>query len=398
MTSLNQLAGSLEAQAPRVVALAGSPHQMGLRHGQVLAPEIRFLAQQVRPYIFARVGAVRGMGLRILARTFALAMNRHIPARLREEMEGIARGSGVPYHEILLLNTLDDVLNVLRRLAPRSPDVGCSSFVLFGSRSHDGTLMHGRNLDYHFRGTPLDDGGAVARLLHRHAVLFAYRPWGLIPFVAVAWPGVCGVTTAMNQEGLSLGNLTSYVRGTSPDGMPTALLYRTIMEQASSLSEVGAMLRRAPRTVGNNLLVGSGRESSAALFEITRDSVQEVPPVDGLLVATNHFLSPGLAQRQRPFLPAHSVDRWKRLHALCDRRGITVRDALGFLGDVGTVYGETAGHPFARVANEGTAVSVLFEPARRRMWVAVGQGPPASRGEFRAVNVGALLATPSDEG
>lgn len=396
--SPNQPAGGLETPAPRVVALAGSPYQMGLRHGQVLAPEIRLLAQQMRPYVFARVGAVRGVGLRILAQTFALAMNRHIPARLREEMRGIAQGSGVPYHEILLLNTLDDVLNVLRRLAPRSPGVGCSSFVLFGSRSHDGTLMHGRNLDYHFRGTPLADGGAVARLLHRHAVLFAYQPQGLVPFVAVGWPGVCGVTTAMNREGLSLGNLTSYVRGTSPDGMPTAVLYRTIMEQASSLGEVGGVLRRAPRTVGNNLLVGSGRENSAALFEITRDSVQEVPPADGLLVVTNHFLSPALAQRQRPFLPAHSVDRWKRLQTLCDRRGITVRDALAFLGDVGSVDEERAGHPFARVANEGTAVSVLFEPAKSRMWVAVSEGPPASRGEFREMEVGTLLATPLDEG
>ncbi len=379
----------------RVVVLEGSPTEMGLRHGRLLGGEIRFLLQQMDRHIFRRVGILRAPGLRVIAHGFGLAMNRHIPPHLREEMRGIAAGSGARYLEILLLNTLDDVLNILRRLAPRTPHLACSSFALFGGRCRDGSLMHGRNLDYHFRGTPLDDGGAVSRLLQSRALLFACHPHGRAAFVSVGWPGLVGAVTAMNREGISLGNLTSYLRGATPDGLPAALLYRTVLEEASTLRKAGDRLRAARRTMGNNLLVGSGKENGAALFEITPRVVLEVAPQEGMLVAANHFLSPGLARRQRPHLIPHSVARWERLCQLCDRQGISVEEALDFLGDVGCAGPQWGGNPFARVANEGTAVSVLFRPAEMEMWLGLSAEPPASRGEFRRLDAAEVMARPA---
>jgi hypothetical protein len=378
-------------QLPRMVTLEGDPARIGLAHGRLLAPEIRFLVGRVEHHVFHRVGPVLGIGLRVLIRALGLMVDRHIPERLREEMRGIAMGSGVPYADILLINTLDDVLNILRRLAPAAPSLGCSGFAVFGKHTRDGAILHGRNLDYHFRGTPLDDGGAVARLLLRHATVFVYRPAARAAFVSIAWPGIVGVTTAMNSEGISLGNLTSYVRGTTPNGTPAALLYRVVSEEASSLQHVGNILQAYRRTIGNNLLVGSGRENQASLFELTLDSVVEIPPEDGVLVATNHFVSPKRAQRQRHHPPAHSVARWQRLRELCDRAGIGVEDATSFLADVESARGGRAAHPFARVANEGTAVSVLFSPATRELWIGTNPEPPASAGSFQRVDVAALL-------
>ncbi|MHB8993299.1 MAG: C45 family autoproteolytic acyltransferase/hydrolase [Chloroflexota bacterium] len=375
----------------RTVVLEGDPTQIGLAHGRALAGEIRRLAEHARRYVIRRVGPVRGHGLQMVALAFALAMNRHIPPHLRQEMKGIAWGSGVDYLDLLLINTLDDVLNILRRLAPRAPSLACSSFALFGVRCGDGGLMHGRNLDYHFRNTPLDDGGQVARLMLRETVLFVYRPVGRAAFAAIGWPGMVGITTALNQQGISLGNLTSYLRGTTPNGTPTGIIYRLAMEEASTLGEVGALLHHSRRTIGNNLMVGSGRENRATLFEITRDSVVEVAPNSGLVVATNHFVSPTLAERQRPHLLPHSSARWKRLLALCDCHGVEVREALAFLGDEKDGEMENGGGPFARVANEGTAVSVLFRPAEMVLWIGRGVEPPASRGEFVPIDAGALL-------
>ncbi len=387
-------AGKRETREPNVVLLAGDPVQMGLAHGRLLGQEIRLLVAEMRRHIFRRIGGVRGAGLQIAAHALSLIMHRHIPPHLRSEMKAISEGSGVGYRDILLLNTLDDVLNVLRRLAPPTPALACSSFVLLGSRCRDGSMMHGRNLDYHFRGTPLEDHGAVARLLSRKAALFAFRPRGRAAFVSVGWPGVVGVTTAMSREGIALGNLTSYLRGTTPNGVPSGLLYRSVMEECSTLRDVGSMLRLAPRTIGNNLLVSSGREAEATLFEITRDSVEEVVPRDGALVVSNHFVSPALARRQRHFVRPHSVARWKRLQALCNRRDVELADALAFLRDTGGDGDENDGSSFNRVANEGTAVSVLFRPARMELWIGTGAEPPVSRGEFRLVDVAALLAGP----
>lgn len=373
---------------PRTIVLGGSPSQIGVAHGQLLGAEIRFLIRRVGWHVFQRIDPVRRPGLRIAARTLAFILGRYIPERIREEIRGISAGSGASYADLLLMNTLDDVLNILRRLAPRMPSMACSSFVVFGAHTSDGDLLHGRNLDYHFRGTSLDDNGEVSRLLLRYATLFAYHPAGRTAFISIAWPGIVGVTTAMNQAGLCLGNLTSYLRGTTPNGVPATILYRTIAEQAASPRDVGQLLRAARRTIGNNLVASSGPENRAVLFEITKDSVEEVAPEDGMLVAANHFVSPLLAGRQRLYLPAHSVARRERLRSLCEQGDIGVDKALTILVDTGD---GGASHPFARIANEGTAVSVLFRPAAHELWLGTSREPPASQGKFRRVDTGRLL-------
>lgn len=376
---------------PRVIVLEGDPPQMGLRHGRALKREIRFLTGQVDHFIFRRIGGLQGMVLRIVAHALAGLMARHSPDHLRREMMAIAEGSGVPYSSILLMNSLDDVLNVLRRLASRPiPGLACSSFAISGPRTWDGSLLHGRNLDYHFAGTPLSDDGQVAKLLQRQAVLFIYRPTGRAAFVSLGWPGFSGITTALTGEGISLGNLTSYLRGTTPRGVPSALLYRLVAEEARGIGDAAAILRGARRTIGNNLMVGSGIENSAALFEITKDVVAQVEPRDGMLVATNHFVTPMLARRQRPYLLAHSVARSRRLSSLSARDGATVEEAMGYLADT-RCEGECASS-LARVANEGNAVSVLFRPGKMEMWIGLSEEPPAAKGDFFPIDAAALLS------
>ncbi len=385
------MADKLVADNLRVVVLSGNPTQIGLSHGQQLAGEIRYLVDRLHHHVFRRVDPIRRAGLQVITRGFALAMNRHIPPYLRQEMQAVALGSNVPYSDLLLFNCLDDILNILRRLAPRSPFLGCSSFALFGERSMRG-VIHGRNLDYHFRGTPLDDGGAVARLLAKSQLLFVYRPVGGAAFLSLGWPGQIGTTTALNWEGISLGNLTSYLRGTTPNGVPSTILYRRILQQASTIQEVEKLIRSARRTIGNNLMVGSGREGLAALFEITRDSVIEVPHENGLLVATNHFVSPILAHRQRPTPIPHSIARRQRLLALCNGYGVRPEQALNFLADTVCVESGQARNPFARVANEGTALSVLFQPSEMVVRVAMRREPPVSGGGFTEIDAAALLS------
>jgi len=376
---------------PRVVLLEGDPAAMGVAHGRLLAAEIRLLAAEMERLLFRRVGMVLGMPLRAAALALALLMSRRIPDHIKEEMRGVARGSGLPFATILLINTLDDILNILRQVVPRSPQTACSGFAIWGDHTIDGLLLHGRNLDYHFKGTPIDDGGAVARLLLSQTTVLAFRPEGREPFLSIGWPGVIGVTTGVNRRGISVSNLTSYLRGNFPDGVPTAILYRLVLEQATSLREASEILRAAPRTIGNNLLVGSGVENRASLFEITARRVEEVASEDGLLVSTNHFLSADLARLQRPYLLAHSPVRWRRLRALCSRTGVGVEEALAFLGD--RVVEEEWANPLARVANDGTAVSVLMRPADLRLWLGGGKEPPASVGEFRLLDGAELLSS-----
>lgn len=395
MSTLQPVPRESVARHLRVVVLEGSPHEIGLAHGRLLGPEIQFLIQQLHALVFRRLGFVQGTGARIVARALAIVLDRHSPPRLRDEMRAIAAGSGVPYPNTLLINTLDDVLNLIRQAVPAAPSVGCSSFALFGPRTSDGGVLHGRNLDYHFRNTPIDDNGAVSRMLLRHAILFVHRPKGAAQFVSVGWPGMAGVATAVNDRGISLGNLTSYLRAGVPWGTASTMRYRLIMEEASSLDDVRRLLRSSRGTVGNNLMVGSGREARAALFELTPGTVAEVPPHDGVLVATNHFQTPELARRQARVLLPHSVRRWERLRELCGHDAVEPEEALGFLADTACGVESPATNLFHRVANEGTAVSALFRPGTLEMWIGVAPEPPASSRGFRRLELEELLKLPA---
>ena len=98
----------------------------------------------------------------------------------------------------------------------------CSGFALSGSATKDGTLYHGRILDY----------GCDWRL-QEHAVLTVAEPRGKIPFVNVTYAGFVGSVTGMNAERISIGEMGGRGMG-HWDGVPMAFLVRMVLEEADT--------------------------------------------------------------------------------------------------------------------------------------------------------------------
>ncbi len=96
----------------------------------------------------------------------------------------------------------------------------CSGFALSGSATKDGTLYHGRILDY----------GCDWRL-QDHAVLTIAEPEGKIPFVNVTYAGFIGSVTGMNAERVSIGEMGGRGLGHWA-GVPMAFLVRMALEEA----------------------------------------------------------------------------------------------------------------------------------------------------------------------
>jgi hypothetical protein len=83
--------------ALRVLRLAGTPREKGAAHGRLLKADIRAAVERLRP---------REEGLREFAlETCGDQLLPHLPADVREELEGIAEGAGVSLAEALYLNT-----------------------------------------------------------------------------------------------------------------------------------------------------------------------------------------------------------------------------------------------------------------------------------------------------
>ena len=334
-----------------VLRLSGSPYARGYMHGRLLAPAIREMDAILNQLMDAKALHVPMLGKAMAVRT-ARQLEVHIPPEYIAEMRGVADGSSVPYADILLFNVFDDLLYVH----------GCSSLGLEKGPAA-GQWIHARNLDY---------------LLHQLArfktVLVCDVPGRR--YLSVGFPGYIGVLTGFNDRGISLSAHTS-ICADNAMGIPSGFLYRRIMEEAGTLDQATTILRAGPRTIGNNLLLGSYRENRFAAAEVTASQCETRAPAGGAVVVTNHFQCNPMDQLQR------GPDR---LLQGSRQRAKTLREFQSGLGrpaevaDVQQWFASPKGEDavFPSVANKGTVQGVIFAPAEGAFYVAKGNRTPVT--------------------
>lgn len=109
-----------------ILHLSGTPYARGLQHGKKLSSKIKsfyttMLATSLLPYLNReRAGIAAYLGVYAddaygngqfslkLLRESAVELEKSIPQRFLDEMHGIADGAGVPYTDVLVLNTFFD--------------------------------------------------------------------------------------------------------------------------------------------------------------------------------------------------------------------------------------------------------------------------------------------------
>ncbi len=250
-------AGSLEKiDGVTVVRLKGSPREMGTQAGTLLKEQIRVLLQDY-------LGAVLPED-RTLPLLAARQMEKHIPERYREEMKALAEAAGVPYDDVLVGNVMVELFQQ------------CSTAVVRGARAEGGTLLFGRNLDFPPEG-----------ILEKHSVVIEYEPKEGRRFVAVTWPGLVGVLSGMNRDGVCAANLLAAASDPSLDGCPYMFLLRDVMEGAGTVEEGLAILRKSRRTTANSIMLADPK--TAAVAEATHEKLAVRAIEDDRLFATNDF-------------------------------------------------------------------------------------------------------------
>src|SRR5262249_54174020 len=122
-----------------VLDLAGTPAQIGAGHGESQRERIRsqvdvFLGWLLRNSVF-------NLTLETLWERWApqVAANQRSAPALVEEMQGIARGAGVPFERIFLLNSLLDLNSF--RYTEMAENLGCSTFAAAAEAGTGKTLV-----------------------------------------------------------------------------------------------------------------------------------------------------------------------------------------------------------------------------------------------------------------
>ena len=351
----------------RTLEIWGDPQERGRRHGQALGADIRLLRRALLTYL-ARISLYAGaLPLYGLLQWLARGFWPYIPPHLQQEMVALAAGAEVSLGGILLLNGLDDLANN----SPR-----CSALAAGDRHTAQGDYVMGRNLDYPVFTEPMTE----------LQTLFLIEPHQGQRLASLAWPGYVGVCTGINASGVALAQLSAMSRDRTLKGTPAALRFRQALEDGDTVAAVAESVLKAPGTIGNNLMLCGPREALVLELSARHGAVRH--PCRGLLTTTNHYQSPamqGLKGRFPPrppyavlaayqFTEAYSQARNHRLQELASDRCLGPIDLQKILAD-------------PAIANAGTAVCTVFEPADRVLWVAQGETSPVNRGPFVAIKL-----------
>jgi hypothetical protein len=200
----------------RVVELEGGPYERGLQHGRRFPGEIRslytrMLTSSILPYLnrerpdVAAVlteyqGALYDDGqfsFQLLLQS-AHVMEPLIPDEAREEMRGIADGAGLPYEEILVLNTFLDSMLALRAITMflRSLEAPHVDSVIFG----DGALVDGVDNDGDGELDEADEGRLAPYEPMPHASMAEVPLDASVRFVLVDQAGIAAALGGQRGE------------------------------------------------------------------------------------------------------------------------------------------------------------------------------------------------------
>jgi hypothetical protein len=345
-----------------VLTVAGSPEEIGeavgvlaVRPGWRMAcyPEELIKEYHLRPLWRPLVTAGKWMVERF-------------PDDYRREFEAMANSSGVDRDRLVAGNTLFDLKKIM----------ACSAVLVDAGRSATGAPLLGRNLDYPSLG-----------YAHEYSLVTVYRPKGARhAFATVGFPGLLGCLSGMNDAGLAVAVLEVFQvragkRWFDAGGTPYALCYRRILEECSTIGEACDVLVGMRRTTTTNLVLADPH--GVVVLEVTPNHVVARGPEQGVCVCTNHFCTESL----KPWLPFnfyHTFDRYQVLDQINQ-----AQDRLG-IADL------HQGLHAARQEGE-TMQTMIFEPAARRLHLAIG-ACPSSAAELKVLDLDPLFHTPENTG
>jgi hypothetical protein len=235
----NHLAGGWldEQEGIKILHVSGSHYDMGYQHGYLLKDEI---GESLRAQLsgFEKMNYSYDRLLEIWD-----IMNHYLPEQYKDEMQGMADGSGMSFEDISVLTTMPAVFNVINKDA-------CCEISLWGNATVNGKLFHVRSLDWSLKvydpvtGTPLYD----------NIVLIVRNPnVGYASFVP-EFAGSIGSWHGINEKGIAVGENTCVTYDSTFHGICPWIRMRMVLDYASTSNEAINILV-SNRTCGTNFIL-----------------------------------------------------------------------------------------------------------------------------------------------
>ncbi|WP_051881776.1 C45 family autoproteolytic acyltransferase/hydolase [Chryseobacterium soli] len=368
--------------------IKGNPLQLGYNNGALTQK----LMQQQEEIFFSKVeGFVPSKFKQKLLRGFLKWYNRKMYLNVREdyqaELYGMSQYSSDRYDFIapkylrsLYLHGAHDIGHAMQDLAV----VGCSSLAVWNENTEDGDLLIGRNFDFY-----VGDDFAKNKLVE------LVEPEQGIPYLSVSWPGMIGVVSGMNKEGITVTINAGKSKIPLTAKTPISLVTREILQYAKNIDEAIAIAKKRKVFVSESILVGSAHDRTAVIIEVSPNNfgVYKVQN-SSKIFCTNHFQSEAYQddkRNQKHILESHSEYRYEKLQELVqENKKLTPEKMAALLRDKSGLKDEKIGYGNEKAINQLLAHhAVIFSPEKRLVWVSSN---PYQLGEFVCYDLNTIFS------
>jgi isopenicillin-N N-acyltransferase-like protein len=269
-----------------VLDLSGSPAQIGAAHGEAQRDRIREYVDRFLPWLVGCAGV--SVTEESLWPHWApqVAVNQSAAPGLVEEMRGIARGAGVSFERIFLLNSLLD-LNSFRYLELAQNFAGCSTFAVVADAATGKTLL-GQTYD-------------MPEFHQDYLVLLRLKPAQgprqlLLSFAGIV--GACG----LNEAGIGVN-----INYLSPRDVGLGQLHSVVVRQILAGTQLANALTPVllPSRAGGAHFLIADRDGNIVSIETTARRYHIAYPQGNAIGHTNHYLADWLKDAE--FIRAGSI-------------------------------------------------------------------------------------------
>jgi hypothetical protein len=278
----------------------------------------------------------------------SMRLFRDLPARFREELEGLAEGAGIPLQRVAEWVAVEQCV-----------EARCSGFI----NVIDGHVWVGRNNDFLI---PEAFGFVAIKEIN-----------GRIPTITFGMEADVFTVSGINREQLWIhSQYLPVLDKPRPNRVhfPGYVILPEALETCSNVQDIEKLLAAMDRDIGEIWFVADGKTDEFALFECTcRDCVRR-DPVEGRLCATNH------SNNTEPAKVSESSAR--RLKRLIELVGNNIWEKLpdNLIAVMADGAVEQRGEEYI------TVESMVACPAEKKLWYTLGGYPAASGGNWARIN------------
>ena len=373
--------------------IKGNPLQLGYNNGALT----QNLMQKQEEIFFSKVETfVPSKFKQNLLSGFLKWYNRKMYLNVREdfqaELYGLSQYSSDKYDFIapkfrrsMYLHGAHDIGHAMQDLMV----VGCTSLAVWNENTEDGELLIGRNFDF-----------SVGEDFAKNKLIEFVEPENGIPYMSVSWPGMIGVVSGMNKEGVTVTINAGKSKIPLTAKTPISLVTREILQYAKNIDEAIAIAKKRKVFVSESILVGSATDNKAVIIEVSPKNFGVYDVVNSSRVfCTNHFQSDAYKddkKNQKHIVESHSEYRYDKLQELLQiNKKLNPEKMVSLLRDKSGLRDKSIGFGNEKAINQLLAHhAVVFSPHKKLVWVSSN---PYQLGEFVCYDLNKIFSEKRNE-